>query len=43
MLELINDYLRLGLDANNDASSVWPLALAAVLMAAMILDRQSRD
>lgn len=45
MLELINDYLKLGVDVNmnNDASSVWPLAVATVLMAALILNRQSRD
>lgn len=43
MLDLINDYLRLGLDANSDVSSVWPLAVATMLMAAKILNRQSRD
>ena len=43
MLDLINDYLKLGIDTAGDTSSVWPLTLATVLMAAMILNRQSKD
>lgn len=43
MLDLINDYLQLGIETHGDASSVWPLTVATVLVAAMILKRQSRD
>lgn len=43
MLDLINNYLRLGLEANNEASSIWSLAVAVILMATMMLDRQSKD
>jgi hypothetical protein len=43
MLDLINDYLQLGIEPTGDTSSVWPLTVATVLVAAMILKRQSRD
>jgi len=43
MLGLINDYLQLGVDHVGDNSSVWPLAVATALVAAMILRRQSGD
>ena len=43
MLDLINDYLHIGVETANDSASVWPLAIATVLVAAMILKRQSRD
>ncbi len=42
MLNLINDYLQLGLESTGDQSA-WPLAMATFLVAAMILKRQSRD
>jgi len=42
MLNLINDYLQLGVDAGNEHSA-WTLALAALFVAAVILRRQSRD
>ena len=43
MLDIINDYLHLGVETGADTSSVWPLTVATVLVAAMILKRQSRD
>lgn len=43
MLDLINDYLQLGVDTVGDSTSVWPLAVATALIAAMILKRQSED
>lgn len=43
MLDLINDYLRLGVASTADSQSVWTLTVATVLVAAMILSRQSRD
>jgi len=42
MLDLINDYLLIGV-ASPASESVWPLAVATVLVAAVILKRQSRD
>lgn len=42
MLELIKEYLRFGLESGAD-KSVWLLLITAVLVAAMILKRQSRD
>ncbi|RTL30340.1 MAG: hypothetical protein EKK47_10465 [Burkholderiales bacterium] len=43
MLDLINDYLLLGVKSTADSQSVWTLTVATVLVAAMILSRQSRD
>jgi hypothetical protein len=42
MLSLLNDYLKIGADSSGDQSG-WSLAVATVLVAAMILKRQSRD
>lgn len=42
MLNLLNDYLKLGVESAGDQST-WPLAVATLLVAAMILKRQSRD
>ncbi len=43
MLDFINDYLQLGVDNAGSTLSVWPLAVATALVAAMILKRQSDD
>lgn len=43
MLDLLNDYLQLGVDHTEATLSVWPLAVATALVAAMILKRQSDD
>ncbi|MES2089806.1 MAG: hypothetical protein V4532_07500 [Pseudomonadota bacterium] len=42
MLKLINDYLQLGVPSSDDGM-LWPLAIATVLAATMILNRQPRD
>jgi hypothetical protein len=42
MLNLLNDYLRIGAESTGDQTA-WPLVMATVLVAAMILKRQSKD
>ena len=42
MLNVIHDYLLLGAEPSGDPST-WPLALAVILMAVMLLQRQSDD
>jgi hypothetical protein len=48
MLNMLNDYLRLGIEAGTGTGtgaefSPWPLMLAAALIAATILTRQSDE
>jgi hypothetical protein len=43
MLNLLNDYLQIGVDAPAPDAAGWPLTMAAVLVAALILKRQSND
>ena len=42
MLNLINDYLQLGVESGGDHGT-WTLAVAALFVAAVILRRQSED
>ena len=42
MLNLINDYLQLGIDAGDEHSG-WTLAVAVLSVAVVILRRQSRN
>lgn len=42
MLSLLNDYLKFGAESGGDESA-WPLAVATVLVAVLILRRVSRD
>jgi len=42
MLNMLNDYLKIGANTPGDESG-WALAMATVLVAALILKRQSRD
>jgi hypothetical protein len=42
MLLLLNDYLKIGAESSGGESG-WTLAVATVLVAALILKRQSKD
>jgi hypothetical protein len=43
MLNLINEYLQIGIAPTGGDNSMWTIAIAAVCMAAAILRRQSDD
>jgi hypothetical protein len=42
MLNLINEYLQLGVESGADHSA-WTMAVAALFVGAVILKRQSED
>ena len=43
MLDLLQNYLQIGIPAGAEPSSSWPLAIAAALIAVAILQRQSDE